>query len=465
MKGVFQMEETKKAIVSRFDKSQIRPFKELTNDGRKYTDVFELQKLNLFLQCYSNRGVIVTGPEGSGKTALVNMFAQQNLPKIFNVESIRLVQLSKWCCMDSITPDAVVGLLVRMIEAYKSSLIIYAKFEEAEKILKVINIMDGCVEAIKEHYGIDFIKFIFEYSIRNEEELKLYDCIPKNYEVVDCFKSGSLFKNISIITPRIDEMAEKYNISYTEDVLNYFFVIYDGVNKKNIDFNNCVGLIEKAFVISKMKGRKSIEKDIAAVMFENEFAILKNASSQNLYSTAVHEAGHTLLKLLSDKDDPVMYVTIIPTLGSIGRTTYDVDKTKYVEGIDVDSCKRKIACSLAGRIAENIILKDSKPDSGAKSDLETAMKLADRFVLKCGAFESIGRNYSVTDVNSVSERLKEKIEAEKRQMLKDAEGYAANEITKHAKFIIAVADKLVRDYYILQEDIYKMWNKYCESLK
>jgi len=102
--------------------------------------------------------------------------------------------------------------------------------------------------------------------------------------------------------------------------------------------------------------------------------------------TAWHEAGHALVNVILTHTHPLHKVTIIPRGQSLGATMYlpkqDVHSRQRKEMLDL------IAVTMAGRIAEEIVLEDIS--TGAAMDIQQATQLARAMVCQYGMSDKLG---------------------------------------------------------------------------
>ncbi len=102
--------------------------------------------------------------------------------------------------------------------------------------------------------------------------------------------------------------------------------------------------------------------------------------------TAWHEAGHALVNVMLTHTHPLHKVTIIPRGQSLGATMYlpkqDVHSRQRKEMLDL------IAVTMAGRIAEEIVLEDVS--TGASMDIQQATQIARAMVCQYGMSEKLG---------------------------------------------------------------------------
>jgi cell division protease FtsH len=102
--------------------------------------------------------------------------------------------------------------------------------------------------------------------------------------------------------------------------------------------------------------------------------------------TAWHEAGHALVNVMLKHTHPLHKVTIIPRGQSLGATMYlpkqDIHSRQRKEMLDM------MAVTMAGRIAEEIVLEDIS--TGAAMDIQQATQLARAMVCQYGMSDKLG---------------------------------------------------------------------------
>lgn len=103
-------------------------------------------------------------------------------------------------------------------------------------------------------------------------------------------------------------------------------------------------------------------------------------------TTAVHEAGHTLVARLIPGTDPVHKVTIIPRGMALGVTMQLPEEDRH--SMTYKAANDQIAILMGGRVAEEIIFSDVT--TGAGNDIERATELARKMVTEWGMSEKVG---------------------------------------------------------------------------
>ncbi|QAT18022.1 ATP-dependent Zn proteases FtsH [Candidatus Velamenicoccus archaeovorus] len=102
---------------------------------------------------------------------------------------------------------------------------------------------------------------------------------------------------------------------------------------------------------------------------------------------AFHEAGHTLVSLLTPEVDPLHKVSIIPRgVAALGYTLQLPLQDRYI--MMKSELIGRITVLLAGRASENLYFQDIT--TGSENDIEVATQMARRMVCEFGMSEKIG---------------------------------------------------------------------------
>ncbi len=169
------------------------------------------------------------------------------------------------------------------------------------------------------------------------------------------------------------------------------------------------------------------------------------------HSVAVHEAGHTLVALLSKHADPVAKITILPAGRALGVTEQlPVDERHlYAESYLQDS----LAIRLGGRASEMLVIGEAS--TGASSDLTGATNLAVRMVRDWGLSPLLGPiGYGADGLEDASpqfpgqsrpyaEATQQLIDQEVSRLLVEAEGRAHELLAANRAALDAVITALL----------------------
>ena len=167
--------------------------------------------------------------------------------------------------------------------------------------------------------------------------------------------------------------------------------------------------------------------------------------------TAYHEAGHALVAWLTEGNDRIHKVTVIPRGRALGvtQTLPEEDRLNVTESELMD----RLAFMLAGRAAEKIVYDEMS--AGAENDLERATSLARRMVTKWGMSKRLGPvSYKLSDDDpflgrelhqqrQFSEHTMQVIDEEVAKTLQLASNRAEEILSTHREELDTLAKQLV----------------------
>ena len=104
------------------------------------------------------------------------------------------------------------------------------------------------------------------------------------------------------------------------------------------------------------------------------------------HAVAVHESGHALVAVFSDKADPVAKVTILPAGQALGVTEQLPLVERHLYGEDY--LHDMLAVDMGGRASELVVL--GQGSTGAANDLAKATDLATKMVREFGLSAALG---------------------------------------------------------------------------
>ncbi|KAK2466919.1 hypothetical protein APHAL10511_001177 [Amanita phalloides] len=161
---------------------------------------------------------------------------------------------------------------------------------------------------------------------------------------------------------------------------------------------------------------------------------------KNKLATAYHEGGHALVALYTDGAMPLHKVTCVPRGHALGYTSQlpENDRTsvsykEYLAEVDV---------SMGGRVAEQLIYGADNVTSGASSDIRNATRVA-RNMVKNWGFSKLGPVYYGDRDVSLSPHTKQEIEREVLKIIRDGEGRATTLLTSKIDELHRLAHALV----------------------
>jgi cell division protease FtsH len=173
-------------------------------------------------------------------------------------------------------------------------------------------------------------------------------------------------------------------------------------------------------------------------------------SDQEKRTTAVHEAGHTLVAKKLPGADPIHKVTIIPRGLALGLTMQlpEEDRHNYTK----DWVENRIAILMGGRVAEEEVT--GMLTTGAGKDIEAATDLARKMVCEWGMSElgpmtfgikeeEIFLGREITKHANISEDTAVKVDREVARFIKAGHDNARQIITEHRVVLDALSTALL----------------------
>ena len=189
--------------------------------------------------------------------------------------------------------------------------------------------------------------------------------------------------------------------------------------------------------------------------------------------TAYHEGGHALVSFNMPSYDPIHKATIIPRGRALGMVMNLPERDKH--GHSIKYLKARLAVCFGGRVAEELIFgKDNistGAGGGAGSDINQATQLARAMVTKYGMSEELGPveygenqeevflGRSVTQTQSVSEAVAQKIDKEIRKLVDEGYNKAKQILTDKIEDLHKIAKALLTYETLTGEEIENIINK------
>ena len=196
--------------------------------------------------------------------------------------------------------------------------------------------------------------------------------------------------------------------------------------------------------------------------------------------TAYHEGGHALVSYnMLPHYDPIHKATIIPRGRALGMVMNLPERDKH--GYSIKYLKARLAVCFGGRVAEEIIFGKDNITTGAGggngSDINQATQLARAMVTKYGMSEEMGPveygenqeevflGRSVTQTQSVSEAVAQKIDKEIRKLVDEGYNQAKKILSDKIEDLHKIAKALLTYETLTGQEIEDIINKnkYPES--
>ena len=329
------------------------------------------------------KGVLLVGPPGTGKTLLAKAVAGEANVPFFSISGSDFVEMF-------------VGVGASRVRDL---------FKEASKVAP-------CIVFIDEIDTIGKSRDSGRFGGNDEREQTLNQLLAEmdgfdptkgiillaatnRPEVLDqaLLRPGRFDRRIIIDRPNLAGrlatlQVHTRNIKLAEDV---------NLKKVALATAGCVGadlanLVNEAALRAVRKGRKLVTQEDLLAAFELVIAGTEKKGSVltefEKKLVAYHEVGHAMVAYKQKNTEPVQKITIVPhTQGALGYTLLmpEEDKTELRTR---DELMAKIAVSMGGRAAEEVVL--NTMTNGASQDIQEATQVARNMVAMFGMSDEFG---------------------------------------------------------------------------
>lgn len=216
-------------------------------------------------------------------------------------------------------------------------------------------------------------------------------------------------------------------------------------------------LLNEAALLAARRGKSligmnDIEDSKMKIMVGTQKKTL-HISEDEKYKTAIHEAGHAVVRHILPGLDPVHQISIIPSGRALGYTLYlpNDDKTSEYK----NELKYEISSLLAGRVAEAVFFNDVS--GGASNDIQRATEIARKMVTQLGMSDKLGPiqfgsghtevflGREIADDQNYSEKTASIIDDEIKNIIDTAYKKAEEVITANRGKLEAIAAFLIKN--------------------
>ncbi|KAI8366650.1 peptidase family M41-domain-containing protein [Radiomyces spectabilis] len=205
-------------------------------------------------------------------------------------------------------------------------------------------------------------------------------------------------------------------------------------------------LVNQAAIQASREGCRQVNlkhmefsKDKIIMGAERRSAVITEESKR---VTAYHEGGHALVAFYTPGAMPLHKATIMPRGSALGMTIQlpEMDKDSFTKRefiAQIDVC-------MGGRVAEEMIFGSDNVTSGAHSDIVKATDVARRMVRHYGMSEKVGPvNHDDEDMQLLSAQTKQLIESEIKALVQGSEHRAKEILATHREELDRLANALI----------------------
>jgi cell division protease FtsH len=225
-------------------------------------------------------------------------------------------------------------------------------------------------------------------------------------------------------------------------------------------------LLNEAAILTARRRKESVtdlevDNAIDRVVAGMEGTALVDSKNKRLI--AYHEVGHALVGTLLKGHDPVQKVTLIPRGQALGLTWFTPNEEQGL--ISRSQILARIAATLGGRAAEEIVFGKAEVTTGAGNDLQQVTSLARQMVTKFGMSDLgpvslenqnndvfLGRDWG--NKSEYSEDIAAKIDAAVREIV-DRCYIQAKEIIQENRLILERAVDLLIEQETIEGDLFR----------
>lgn len=155
--------------------------------------------------------------------------------------------------------------------------------------------------------------------------------------------------------------------------------------------------------------------------------------------TAYHEAGHAIVGLYTKGGHPLVKATLVPRGSALGVTYYLPTEEKLTTK---ESMLGSLDCAMGGRVAEEMMFGDDKVTQGASNDFEQATKIAQAMIASYGMGKNLGK-MAFSSLGEMSAKTRSLIDDEVKSVLDLSYVRAQNLLQKRKKELILLAEALL----------------------
>jgi cell division protease FtsH len=228
-------------------------------------------------------------------------------------------------------------------------------------------------------------------------------------------------------------------------------------------------LVNEAAILAARRNKKTISTPEFSEALERVIAgperksrVISDAEKAII---AYHEGGHAIVQRVLPKTDPVSKVSIISRGMALGYTMGLPTEDRYLQS--KSEFEDKIAGMLGGNAAEKLIFGDTT--TGSSNDIEKATTLARRMVTEFGMSEKLGPlafgkrdelvflGREIGEQRNYSDDVAKQIDEEVRAIIDRNYARSIDVLTRHKDRLEQLAERLVNEETIEQEDFERMF--------
>jgi cell division protease FtsH len=399
------------------------------------------------------RGVLLSGPPGSGKTLLARAVAGEAQVPFFSISASEFI-------------EAIVGVGASRVRDL---------FEQAKKVAPAIVFIDELDSVGRSRGGAQSFGGNDEREQTLDQILTEMDgftgtegivvlAATNRPEILDAalLRPGRFDRRVTVNPPDLNGRRQILAV-HTRGVplapdVDLGDVAASTTGMVGADLAN---VVNEAALLAARRGHDQVHvSDLADAL---EKIVLGTArgirlSDEERRRTAYHESGHTLLGMLTPGADPVRKVSIIPRGRALGVTFQAPAVDRY--GFSAAYLRGRIIGALGGRAAEEVVYTDVT--TGAESDLDQVTSIARQMVGRWGMSDALGPltvlpppgQESPLALDGVAQATKELVDREVRRIVEECHAEAVATLVAHREQLDRLARALVERETLDEDEAY-----------
>jgi cell division protease FtsH len=408
------------------------------------------------------RGVLLTGPSGTGKTLLAKAVAGEAGVPFFSISASEFVEMfvgvgasrvrSTFQKAKRNAPSIIYIDELDAIGRVRGAGIGGGHDEREQTLNQILVEMDGfetdtrvVVLAATNRPDILDPALLRPGRFDRKIVLDLPD-VKEREEILKIHTRGKpLESNVNL--ERIAKITAGFSGADLRNLTNEAAILAARRNKKKISQNELEESIEKVLLGPERKSHLLSEKEKKI--------------------TAYHETGHALLSHLLPNCDPVHKISIISRGPAAGYTwSLPTEDKKLHSKAEFED---NLVALLGGRTAEELIFGKNEITTGAQNDLKRATKIAKDMITQYGMSEKLGPitwgekeeltflGKELGEQKTYSEETASKIDLEVRNIIEKASKKAKAILSKKKSLLKKVAEKLIKEETLEGDEIERLF--------
>jgi cell division protease FtsH len=399
------------------------------------------------------RGVLLSGPPGSGKTLLARAVAGEAQVPFFSVSASEFI-------------EAIVGVGASRVRDL---------FDQAKKVAPAIVFIDELDAIGRARGGAQSLggndereqtlnQILTEMDGFTGTEGVVVLAATNRPEILDpaLLRPGRFDRRVTVSPPDLAGRRQILAVQTREVPLapdvDLQAVAAATSGMVGADLAN---LVNEAALLAARRGHDAVNAaDIADALEKIVLGTVRGImlSPEERERTAYHESGHALLGMLTPGADPVRKVSIIPRGRALGATFQAPAADRY--GYSATFLRGRIVGALGGRAAEQIVYSDVT--TGAESDLEQVSSIARQMVGRWGMSDAVGPlavlpppgQESPLGLDGVAPATKELVDREVRRIVDECQEQAVATLVAHREQLDRLAHTLATKETLNEDEAY-----------